>query len=110
MKKLPSKFKLACLLPGLLILNQLAYSQTTTIINYQTWTGATGCNIFGSSTNVPVTVNGTNSTMAHLTNQGQPTYSGAPTNAVDLDAKPTTNPNQIAGTQYHWQFFYRLCY
>lgn len=108
MKKLPSKFKLACLLPGLLILNQLAYSQTTTIINYQTWTGATGCNIFGSSTNVPVTINGTNSTMAHSTNQGQPTYDGSPNNSVDLIAAP--NNNQIAGTQYHWQFFYGLCY
>jgi hypothetical protein len=88
MRNLPSKVKLACLLPGLLILNQLVYSQTTTVINYQTWTGATGCNIFGSSTNVPVTINGTNSTVAHSTNQGQPTYDGAPNNAVDLTAQP----------------------
>lgn len=34
----------------------VAFSQT--IINYQTWTGASGCNIFGTIKNVPATING----------------------------------------------------
>ena len=38
-----------------------------TIINYETWTGASGCNIFANSTNVPAAINGTNTTIAHLT-------------------------------------------
>ncbi|MCO5241180.1 MAG: hypothetical protein M9904_14105 [Chitinophagaceae bacterium] len=59
------------LLP-LLIINTITFSQT--IINYQTWTGASGCNVFASLTNVPATINGTNSNIRHLTAIGQPTY------------------------------------
>lgn len=55
-----------------------------TIINYQTWTGATGCNIFSSSTSVPAITNGNNITVAHQSNIGQPEYSGGSTNAVSL--------------------------
>ena len=55
-----------------LFVNKVGLSQT--IINYETWTGASGCNIFSSSTNVPATINGSNTTIAHLTAIGQPTY------------------------------------
>jgi len=43
-----------------------------TIINYQTWTGASGWNIFSSSTGVPATLNGNAITIPHRSNIRQP--------------------------------------
>lgn len=68
-----------------------------TIINYETWTGASGCNIFASSTNVPATVNGNNATIAHLTAIGQPTYDNV-NKSVNIDSRITGGQNE--GTEY----------
>lgn len=76
--------------------NTTGFSQT--IINYQTWTGASGCNIFASSTNVPATINGTNSTIAHLTAIGQPTYDNV-SKSVNLVSE-VINGSQNRGTEY----------
>ena len=58
-----------------------------TVINYQTWASASGCNIFASSTTV--------SSVAHLTAIGQPQYDGT-NNSVNLDAEISSN----LGTEY----------
>lgn len=78
------------------IFSAISFSQT--IINYQIWTGASGCNIFASSTNVPVTINGTNSTIAHLTAIGQPTYDNI-NKSVNLVTEVKTG-GQNQGTEY----------
>ena len=77
-----------------------ATSQTvTTVINYQTWAGASGCNIFSSSPSV----NG----FVHQSTVGQPTYST--TNAaVDLDA--TTNGTSGNGTEYRVAYNFKPGY
>lgn len=68
-----------------------------TIIRYNTWTGASGCNVFSNPNNastvinVPCTVNGTNSTIPHLTSIGQPTY--------DNSNKTVNMPSEIAAGQ-----------
>ena len=80
-----------------------------TVINYQTWTTYTGCNIFSSSTSVPATLNGTATTIAHLSNIGQPQYDATST-AVSLSCKPNYNTDgsfkDYNGTQY--QITYNL--
>jgi hypothetical protein len=70
-----------------------------TIINYETWTGSSGCNIFASSTNVPATVNGPNTTIAHLTAIGQPTYDNI-NKSVNLECRVNSNGSQFEGTEY----------
>ena len=67
-----------------------------TIIDYQAWTGASGCNIFSSSTNVPVIVNGNSSTIAHQSTIGQPTYN----NGVALTCRGIFNSGGTL-TGYH---------
>lgn len=48
-----------------------------TIIDYQAWNPSSPpCNLFGSATNVPATINGSSGTVAHLTAIGQPQYDG----------------------------------
>lgn len=49
MKRLIFEYALL-LTTGLLSFPQMLYCQSTTIINYQTWGGASGCNIFASAT------------------------------------------------------------
>ncbi|HET7115471.1 MAG TPA: hypothetical protein VFI29_03230 [Hanamia sp.] len=78
------------------IFTSIGFSQT--IINYQTWTGASGCNIFASSTNVPATINGTNSTIAHLTAIGQSTYDNLD-KSINLVSE-IVNGSQNQGTEY----------
>lgn len=71
-----------------------------TIIDYQSWNPSSPpCNLFGSSTNVPATINGSSSTLAHLSNIGQPTYDGTNKN-VNLDCSYTFSGNLYKGTQY----------
>lgn len=75
----------------------ITFSQT--IINYQTWTGAKGCNIFASSTNVPATINGTTGpTIAHLTAIGQPIYDNTD-KSVNLTSQ-IIGGSQYQGTEY----------
>ena len=71
-----------------------------TIINYQTWTGASGCNIFSSAINVPATINGSNGSIAHRSNIGQPTYAGGI--VLNCEAELDGNGNTIGykGTEY----------
>jgi hypothetical protein len=83
------------LLAIVLFINKAGFSQT--IINYETWTGASGCNIFSSSTNVPATVNGSNTTIAHLTAIGQPTYDNV-NKSVNIDSR--INGSQNEGAEY----------
>lgn len=86
------KISLSLIITSILLTSINVNSQT--IINYETWTGASGCNIFADSTNVPVTVNGNNSTMAHLTAIGQPVYDNA-NNSVYLDSRICISSKQF---------------
>lgn len=83
-----------------LILGTTVFSQTITqtIINYETWTGASGCNIFATSKNVPTTINGASSTIEHLTAIGQPEYDNS-NKSVNL-ASEIVNSSQNQGTEY----------
>ena len=53
-----------------------------TVIDYENWTGASGCNIFVTGTNnsnpvdVPATLNGSSGILLHLSTIGQPAYDG----------------------------------
>lgn len=82
----------------LLIVGLSSKGNGQTVINYQTWTGASGCNIFASSTNVPATINGSAGTIVHLTAIGQPSYDNA-NGSVDLDCN-IFNGSQNNGTEY----------
>lgn len=78
------------------ICSTITFSQT--VINYQTWTSSSGCNIFGALTNVPATVNGTNGNIAHLTAIGQPTYDNV-NKSVNLVSQIVSG-SQNQGTEY----------
>jgi len=93
LKTIPGRFYFLILF---IFFNSVSYSQT--IINYQTWTGASGCNIFSSPTSVPVTINGVNSNLTHLTAIGQPTYDNLD-KSVNLVSE-TINSSQNNGTEY----------
>ncbi len=81
-----------------LVLSLIAIKvQAQTVINYQTWSGSSGCNIFSTTTNVPATLNGGATTVAHLSTVGQPAYS-TNNGAVALDGN-TSVPIPI-GTEY----------
>lgn len=84
-----------CLLILFITFSTITFSQT--IINYQTWAGASGCNIFASSTNVPATINGVSGTVAHLTAIGQPTYDNV-NKSVNLVSE-IVNSSQNQGTE-----------
>ena len=71
--------------------NTVVFSQT--IINYQTWRSASGCNIFASLTNVPATINGANGNIAHLTASGQPGYDNT-NKSVSLASQIVNNQSQ----------------
>ena len=92
-KMITSRFYLLVLF---ITYSTIAFSQT--IINYQTWTGASGCNIFGTLKNVPATINGVSSTIPHLTANGQPTYDNTD-KSVNLQSV-LINGSQYQGTQY----------
>ncbi|MBI1780791.1 MAG: hypothetical protein HYR66_05420 [Sphingobacteriales bacterium] len=86
----------------LLLIHFATFSQT--FIRYNTWTGASGCNIFSDPNNastvinVPCTINGTNTTIPHLTSVGQPTYDNA-NKTVNLVSE-IINGSQNQGTEY----------
>ena len=66
------------------------FATAQTVINYQTWKPSNpSCNLFGTSTAVPATVNSITTTLAHLTNIGQPMYDGS-SKSVDLSCSYTT--------------------
>jgi hypothetical protein len=94
--------KKLCFLLLFMYFSLISFSQT--IISYNTWTGASGCNIFSDPnnastvTNVPCTINGSNSTIAHLTSVGQPTYDNA-NKTVNLVSE-IINGSQNQGTEY----------
>lgn len=95
-----------CFLLFFMYFSSISFSQT--IINYQTWTGASGCNIFASLTNVPATINGTNSNIAHLTAIGQPTYDNV-NKSVNLVSE-IINSSQNQGTEYRTTVNFKLGY
>lgn len=72
-------------------------AQSQTIINYQTWSGSNGCNIFTTGIDVPCTVDGNVSTKKHIANIGQPRYSSFAV-ALDCDAN-----SGLKGTKYEIQ-------
>lgn len=88
------------------------YSQT--IIDYENWTGSSGCNIFSSSTNVDATTNGSSTTIAHESNIGQPTYAGSPDKAVLLDCYAVIDNNGnttgYMGTEYRITYTFKANY
>lgn len=89
----------------LVLISSNSFSQTQTIINYETWTGASGCNIFSAVTNVPATLNGSNINVAHFTAIGQPAYSSA-NHSVNLDSRIENGINQ--GTEYRMTVNFKL--
>ena len=84
------------------------------IIDYQNWSGASGCNIFSSLTNVPATIDGTNTTIAHLSVIGQPQYSGSSDKAVLLKCFDVIDNNgnttAFKGTEYSITFTFKQGY
>ncbi|MBC8032553.1 MAG: T9SS type A sorting domain-containing protein [Chitinophagaceae bacterium] len=90
---------------SLIICSGISASAQTTIINYQTWTGASGCNIFASATSVPITVNGVASTSSHRTQIGQPTYSNA-NDAVSLVCRNKPGLGSF-GTRYGLDYLFK---
>lgn len=105
MKKQPFTFLILFLA---ILYNNIIVAQT--IINYQTWTGASGCNIFSSAVNVPATINGSNGTIAHRSNIGQPTYSTAV--VLDCNEELDVNGNTIGykGTEYRLTYNFKQGY
>jgi hypothetical protein len=96
----------------LFILHSAAISQT--FIRYNTWTGATGCNIFSDPNNastvinVPSTFNGSNTTSPHLTAVGQPTYDNA-NKTVNLISQIVSG-SQNQGTEYRITVNFKQAY
>lgn len=90
----------------LLAVTIVSFSQT--VINYQTWTGASGCNIFGTSTNVPATINGASTNISHLNAIGQPTYDNS-NKSVNL-ASEIVNGSQNQGTEYRMTVNFKAGY
>lgn len=84
----------------------ITFSQT--VINYQTWTGASGCNIFGTLKNVPATINGATNTIPHLTAIGQPTYDNTD-KSVNL-ASQIIGGSQYQGTEYRTTVNFKMGY
>jgi hypothetical protein len=88
-----------------------AHSQT--IINYNTWTGASGCNVFSdpnnssNPVNVPCVINGSNSSIAHLTAIGQPTYDNT-NKTVNLVSEINGSLNY--GTEYRITVGFKQAY
>ncbi len=86
----------------LILSSSVSFSQT--IINYETWTGAAGCNIFSNPNNssavinVPALINGSTGTIPHYTAIGQPGYDN-PNKTVNLDSR-ITGGSQNEGTEY----------
>lgn len=81
----------------LLLLSRLEAQQT--VIDYQNWnTYPANCNVFSAPINVPSTINGSPSSLTHLTNIGQPTNSSI-NNAIELSCN-INNFTQYFGTQY----------
>lgn len=86
----------------LILLHSTVISQT--FIRYNTWTGASGCNVFSDPNNastvinVPCTVGGTNTTIPHLTAVGQPTYDN--TNKTVNLVSQIVSGSQNQGTEY----------
>lgn len=83
-----------------------ANAQTqTTIIEYQSWTGASGCNIFSSSTSIPATLNNNSINVSHLSTVGQPVYDGT-NNAVSLSSNP--NGGNTIGTEFRIDYDFHV--
>jgi hypothetical protein len=82
-----------------------------TVIDYQAWSGASGCNIFASSTNVPATINGSNGNVVHLSLIGQPEYFGSGTDAVALQCfaviDNSGNTTGYKGTEYRISYNFK---
>lgn len=80
---------------------------TQTNINYETWMGASGCNLFATSTNVPATISGNNTTIPHLTAVGQPLYDNV-NKTVNLESR--INGSQNEGTEYRINSIFKQGY
>jgi hypothetical protein len=78
-----------------------------TVIDYQTWTPPTDCNIFGTAINVPSTTNSISGSNLHQTTIGQPVYNNA-NSAIELDAH--TDGSAIKGTQYRISYSFKQGY
>ena len=100
--------KISIISIAFLFLYQGSFAQL--IIDYESWTGATGCNIFSSSTNVPCSLNGSSSIIAHLSLIAQPEYAGDPDNAVSMDCRPVYLNGSIThyeGTEYRITYTFK---
>jgi hypothetical protein len=82
------------------ILQANAQTQTT-VIDYQSWSGASGCNIFSAATSVPATLNSNSINVTHRSTVAQPTYDGT-NSAVSLGSN--TNGGNPIGTEYRVEY------
>ena len=91
----------------LLLLSGKIFSQR--IIDYGaiTVSGTPPCNFFGSSINIPATLDGVSTTVAHRTAIGQPTYDGT-VKAITLDCRD--NGGQLEGTEYYTTITFKKDY
>ena len=104
MKNLLKILFLAC---GTLLTATL-FAQNVTI-NYQTWNPSSPpCNLFGTATNVPATINSSNSTIVHQTQIGQPQYSNTD-QSVQMDCN-YVNSSSILGTKYRLAYSFKVGY
>lgn len=85
-----------------------------TVINYNTWTGASNCNVFWNpgttshEVSVPVTINGINNNIAHITAIGQPVYDNT-NKTINLDSR-IVNGSTNHGTEYRATFNFKQYY
>lgn len=79
------------------------------VIDYQAWNPSNPpCNLFGSATNVPATLNGNAGTLQHQTMVGQPTYN---TSGKDIELVSTyVNASSILGTRYRIAYNFKVGY
>ena len=84
------------------LFTSFVFSQT--IIDYQSWTASSGCNVFSdpnnasATVNVPATINTTVGTITHYTAIGQPTYDNA-NKSVNIDSR-IVGGSTNHGTEY----------
>lgn len=72
-----------------------------TVINYQTWTAASGCNIFSASTTI--------NNIVHQSTIGQPTYD-ATNHAVSLTGQFNPSTMVYTGTEYRIAYNFKVGY
>lgn len=92
-----------------ILLCLISFSQNVTI-DYAAWNPQSPpCNIFGSTTNVPATINGNPGTIAHRSQIGQPAYSSSDL-SIWMNCNYVSNPLTVLGTLYRLTYNFKVGY